>query len=278
MNLRQFDLSQVPAGLEQAIFLVEVPRIADLVLTHVGDSKGSAGNFVLGQAAGHLLVKFSMNADPQAILQRAESASRPLVERVADPFRQMIAAPVRWVEAASEVANCDGADLYCGVGRGYRESDGSPLGTPILSDLPADGWVKHQGPDGRLFWHHLSLGPPPWDRAVSSRMNERSPININGCVAGTEEDAVLRLPSKEKPILKERTHVFNLDLNKGTESGGGTSSQPLARRSSRSLEAMGPSQAAENAAPAEKRNLEASQNGTSSRKAQQGFWTTWKLD
>lgn len=230
-------------------------------LTHVGDSKGSAGNFVLGQAAGHLLVKFSMNADPQAILQRAESASRPLVERVADPFRQMIAAPVRWVEAASEVANCDGADLYCGVGRGYRESDGSPLGTPILSDLPADGWVKHQGPDGRLFWQHLSLGPPPWDRAVSSRMNERSPININGCVAGTEEDAVLRLPSKEKPILKEGTQIFNLDLNKGAESGGGTSSQPLARRSSRSLEAMAPPHVA---APPDSRNLEASQNGTGS--------------
>lgn len=214
-------------------------------LTHVGDSKGSAGNFVLGQAAGHLLVKFSMNADPQAILQRAESASRPLVERVADPFRQMIAAPVRWVEAASEVANCDGADLYCGVGRGYRESDGSPLGTPILSDLPADGWVN----------------PPPWDRAVSSRMNERSPININGCVAGTEEDAVLRLPSKEKPILKEGTQIFNLDLNKGAESGGGTSSQPLARRSSRSLEAMAPPHVA---APPDSRNLEASQNGTGS--------------
>eukprot|EP00913_Durusdinium_trenchii_P018209 g17107.t1 len=194
-------------------------------LTHVGGA-GGAGDFVLGQAAGHLLVKFSMNADPQAMLLRRDRASRPLVERVADPFRQIIAAPVRWVETATEFAKCDGDELYCGVGRGYREAD-SPLGPPVLSDLPAEGWVKHQGPDGREFWHHTSLGPPPWDRP---RMPERV-VSINGCVAGTEEDAVLRLPSKEK----EGTHVFKLDLNKGAEATG---SQPLARRSSRSLESI----------------------------------------
>ncbi|CAK9067662.1 unnamed protein product [Durusdinium trenchii] len=198
-------------------------------LTHVGGA-GGAGDFVLGQAAGHLLVKFSMNADPQAMLLRRDRASRPLVERVADPFRQIIAAPVRWVETATEFAKCDGDELYCGVGRGYREAD-SPLGPPVLSDLPAEGWVKHQGPDGREFWHHTSLGPPPWDRP---RMPERV-VSINGCVAGTEEDAVLRLPSKEKVAFKEGTHVFKLDLNKGAEATG---SQPLARRSSRSLESI----------------------------------------
>eukprot|EP00434_Breviolum_minutum_P021598 symbB.v1.2.019063.t2/scaffold1536.1/size113067/3 len=229
LNLHTFDFGQ-----DHAVKGSVASRKDEL--THVGGSS-SGGEFVLGQASGHLLVKFSMNADPQAMLTRAHNSTRPLVERMADPFRQIIAAPVRWVEAASEVAHCDG-DTYCGVGRGYRETDGSPLGPPILSDLPAEGWVKHQGPDGRIFWHHLSLGPPPWDRATA-RMMERSPIN--GRVAGTEEDAVLRLPSKEKPIFKEGTQVFNLDLNKGaTAEGGGTSSQPLARRSSRSLEAMGP--------------------------------------
>mmetsp|Transcript_39209 Transcript_39209/g.106103 ORF Transcript_39209/g.106103 Transcript_39209/m.106103 type:complete len:275 (-) Transcript_39209:80-904(-) len=30
-------------------------------------------------------------------------------------------------------------------------------------DLKADGWVSHVGPNGRQFWHHLSLGPPPWE-------------------------------------------------------------------------------------------------------------------
>lgn len=29
-------------------------------------------------------------------------------------------------------------------------------------DLSPEGWVCHRGPNGRTFWHHLALGPPPW--------------------------------------------------------------------------------------------------------------------
>ncbi|CAK9068697.1 unnamed protein product [Durusdinium trenchii] len=187
-------------------------------LTHVGGA-GGAGDFVLGQAAGHLLVKFSMNADPQAMLLRRDRASRPLVERVADPFRQIIAAPVRWVETATEFAKCDGDELYCGVGRGYRESGAAWESVGELSDASTLGSAAHvRGRKGR----------------ASEEQPERV-VSINGCVAGTEEDAVLRLPSKEKVAFKEGTHVFKLDLNKGAEATG---SQPLARRSSRSLESI----------------------------------------
>eukprot|EP00439_Symbiodinium_sp_Y106_P012059 s32_g1.t2 len=168
----------------------------------------------------------------QAMLRRAETAARPLVDRVADPFKQIISAPVRWVEAATEVASCDGVDPYCGVGRGYREVGSLPdspmgFGPPVNSDLPADGWVKHLGPDGREFWHHLSLGPPPWDGPSLAALPDR-PVSINGCVAGTEEDSVLRVPSKER--LKEGTQIFNLDLNKGQEANGTSSQQAAAAR------------------------------------------------
>lgn len=30
-------------------------------------------------------------------------------------------------------------------------------------DLEPDGWVSCQGPNGRIFWHHLALGPAPWE-------------------------------------------------------------------------------------------------------------------
>ena len=75
---------------------------------------------------------------------------------------------------------------------------------------------------------------PPLEEAFTScvRLVER-PVSINGCVAGTEEDAVLRLPSKDKQTMKEGTTIFSLDLNKNQD---GTSSQPIVRRSSRSLE------------------------------------------
>jgi len=30
-------------------------------------------------------------------------------------------------------------------------------------DLDPAGWISHKGPDGRLFWHNVSLGPAPWE-------------------------------------------------------------------------------------------------------------------
>jgi len=36
---------------------------------------------------------------------------------------------------------------------------------PIQSDLPAEGWMSHRGQDGRMFWHHRSLGPAPWEHS-----------------------------------------------------------------------------------------------------------------
>merc|ERR1712032_1228771 len=33
----------------------------------------------------------------------------------------------------------------------------------ITIGFPEDGWVSWQAAGGRTFWHHTSLGPPPWD-------------------------------------------------------------------------------------------------------------------
>mmetsp|Transcript_13926 Transcript_13926/g.24359 ORF Transcript_13926/g.24359 Transcript_13926/m.24359 type:complete len:493 (+) Transcript_13926:154-1632(+) len=30
-------------------------------------------------------------------------------------------------------------------------------------DLEPDGWVSCKGPNDRIFWHHLALGPAPWE-------------------------------------------------------------------------------------------------------------------
>jgi len=37
------------------------------------------------------------------------------------------------------------------------------FGTLEAIGLPEEGWVSRQAADGRTFWHHTSLGPPPWD-------------------------------------------------------------------------------------------------------------------
>lgn len=43
---------------------------------------------------------------------------------------------------------------------------GSPAKPKVMMDSPdmdPAGWVSHQGANGRLFWHHMALGPPPWE-------------------------------------------------------------------------------------------------------------------
>lgn len=36
-------------------------------------------------------------------------------------------------------------------------------GAIVGPDLNEDGWVSLIGPDGRRFWHHVALGPAPWE-------------------------------------------------------------------------------------------------------------------
>eukprot|EP00928_Gymnodinium_smaydae_P083868 TRINITY_DN67106_c0_g1_i1.p1 TRINITY_DN67106_c0_g1~~TRINITY_DN67106_c0_g1_i1.p1 ORF type:complete len:597 (+),score=62.98 TRINITY_DN67106_c0_g1_i1:136-1791(+) len=38
----------------------------------------------------------------------------------------------------------------------------------VVSELAPDGWVSHRTPEGRIFWHHTSLGPAPWDRPAAA--------------------------------------------------------------------------------------------------------------
>lgn len=41
-----------------------------------------------------------------------------------------------------------------------RFAEGKPLHGP---DSAPDCWISHEGPDGRLFWHHTALGTAPWE-------------------------------------------------------------------------------------------------------------------
>jgi len=43
------------------------------------------------------------------------------------------------------------------------ELDDSGPGILMGPDLNPEGWLCLNRPDGRQFWHHKALGPPPWD-------------------------------------------------------------------------------------------------------------------
>mmetsp|Transcript_59999 Transcript_59999/g.131812 ORF Transcript_59999/g.131812 Transcript_59999/m.131812 type:complete len:445 (-) Transcript_59999:82-1416(-) len=55
-------------------------------------------------------------------------------------------------EEAAERRAFGGGDVSCAI----------PLRGPEESP---EGWVSHQGPNGRLYWHHRSMGPAPWEAA-----------------------------------------------------------------------------------------------------------------
>lgn len=134
-------------------------------LTHVIGSGSDVQ--ALGQAAGCVALVFGIDTDPNRLLRAADEATRPLVDRVAAPLKQWIQKPVRWVAAATTAAGCHDCikaaknhaeDFSSGVGIAINSPD-------VLSpDMAPDGWVSHAGPNGRRFWHHLSLGPPPWEQ------------------------------------------------------------------------------------------------------------------
>lgn len=152
--------------------LWETPAMS-LSLTHVGN-EGLEGAYVLGEAAAEVIAIFGVNTDPAALVKAADEATKPFLQRVACPVIQWVQEPVKWVNAVSEAAGCDLGHCYGqtprrSIAAQALESDGSSMAHDTIdkmslgSGLSREGWISHPGPDGRLFWHHLSLGPPPWE-------------------------------------------------------------------------------------------------------------------
>mmetsp|Transcript_49434 Transcript_49434/g.137404 ORF Transcript_49434/g.137404 Transcript_49434/m.137404 type:complete len:865 (-) Transcript_49434:125-2719(-) len=45
------------------------------------------------------------------------------------------------------------------------QDDAKPFASPDLHD---DGWISHETSSGRKFWHHSSLGHPPWEQVPAN--------------------------------------------------------------------------------------------------------------
>lgn len=200
--------------------------VLSLPFTHVGNGGSDIGsNFVLGQAAGHVSMVFSVNTDPKALIQAAEEATRPLVDRVTSPFKHLMREPVRWVVAASEASCCMTDDMVCtslglrplpvfhrSSGHGRSPSRGFSMDTPSSAfqrtghvaspDMTPDSWVSHTGPNGREMWHHLSLGAPPWEKptsaeAVPKDVGPRTPVAASQMGETRREP-----PRREQPMIR----------------------------------------------------------------------------
>lgn len=146
-------------------------------LLHVKGGLVPQGDELGSCASAHVALAFSVSSDPEACLALADLAAKPFSERVADGFVGLMSEPVDlgWIFGDGGSAPAEGSEPAAAFERGWAGNVSTPANaepTPkfpracsvlITPDLPEEGWVSHEGADGRVFWHHTSLGPPPWE-------------------------------------------------------------------------------------------------------------------
>lgn len=110
----------------------------------------------------------------------AQDGQRPATFTAGPPNWQRVSDTVGWLlrEASGPVVA-----VASGVQAGRpcvpRRSVPSP-------DEAPDGWVFHQGADGRTFWHHQACGPAPWDsfQAAGAPGATSQLQRLHGCAGG----------------------------------------------------------------------------------------------
>ncbi|CAE8647118.1 unnamed protein product, partial [Polarella glacialis] len=130
----------------------------------------------LGEAVAHVTLSFAVDTDPDALLSALQPSSLRLEQRLKDGADEMM----RWLDtpAASRPACQPGACCWQPLGHEVDPLDvdavlgraavrawtvcevKDPLKSPSASP---DNWVSTAGPNGRRYWHNLSLGPAPWE-------------------------------------------------------------------------------------------------------------------
>lgn len=175
-------------------------------LAHVqgGIAGASCG---LGEPVAHVAVIFSINYHPDSILEAAGAcekrssfevaknaidnkvaevgqvvdtrrtalagAERQFWDRVGDRFEPHIAPlkkkAVKTVDKIMEPIDPKVAEKKRAK-REKKQALSISTADQIIEDPDGahKGWVSHKTSDGRTFWHHLALGPPPWEIAQNA--------------------------------------------------------------------------------------------------------------
>ena len=60
-----------------------------------------------------------------------------------------------------------------------KEKSTTRLARSLIQSQSPEGWVSRKGPNGRLYWHHLALGPPPlgsFARTLADRQEQTTTV------------------------------------------------------------------------------------------------------
>mmetsp|Transcript_102832 Transcript_102832/g.299975 ORF Transcript_102832/g.299975 Transcript_102832/m.299975 type:complete len:321 (+) Transcript_102832:307-1269(+) len=152
----------------------------------------------LGNAVAHVALAFSADTDPDRVLEAADAETRTVADvlqghadkmkswfqkpmalgRVlgaADPGPQAAASPRAPGTAQASPRTCgdalrtlsprgcERAACRAGARRSALSMPGGPLPDP--EEAP-ERWVSRRGRGGRIYWHHLGLGPAPWEEQL----------------------------------------------------------------------------------------------------------------
>lgn len=170
-------------------------------LAHVRGGLASADHG-LGEAVAHLMVVFGMDADPEDLLAAVDAKERPVSDILASRADRVMKwldtpldlGPVGYIPSSSissfphDLEECESmrapsmenpltsTQIRRVVDKAKIQElkvDG-PSGALHDPDLDPNGWVSRQGPHGRLYWHHRSLGPAPWEDVALPQSSARA--------------------------------------------------------------------------------------------------------
>eukprot|EP00434_Breviolum_minutum_P002839 symbB.v1.2.002496.t1/scaffold132.1/size310437/7 len=128
----------------------------------------------LGEAVAHVTLLFSLDTDPDYLLDLTRPSALKLQQTLRDSADEMS----RFIDSLPSAPPCccqpclgdiDPLDVDAAVGRAALRAwsvaeTQRPLPAPEVSP---ENWVSTTGPNGRRYWHNLALGPPPWEEVES---------------------------------------------------------------------------------------------------------------
>jgi len=172
------------------------------------------------EVVGHVAVIFSVDTDPEDILA-AVGPPRKSVADVKKKVGERMEGAMQWLGKPIDSSRLAGVpeppSRNKPVGElPQPESEPESVcgGSDVCLDpeLAPDGWVRFSNPNGRTFWHHVALGPAPWeampDKGMEADVLPRAPLDskphkLSVSSANNAYEHRFRREPRDVPVAKE---------------------------------------------------------------------------